>query len=198
MEERKKSIRIVLVGAILTLIGLIGVALTVIKPGGDLSYTGSPGNPSPTAGALAAAPPADRPPAGEIRFADAEGRPLALADFHGKVVLVNLWATWCPPCVAEMPALDSLQRQWGGPDFQVVAIALDRGGVPVVQRWMDRNKLGALAIHTADTADFQGALLPTSILIDRAGRVAWQGSGAKEWDGPEAVAVIRAVMAEGR
>jgi thiol-disulfide isomerase/thioredoxin len=112
------------------------------------------------------------------------------------VLLVNLWATWCPPCVAEMPSIAALTQQLGGEGFQVLAIALDRGGAPVVARWYERNAITTLPIHLGNTADYQGALLPTSYLIDKSGKVAWQGSGAKDWASPEAVTVVKQLMAE--
>lgn len=195
MEDRKKTIRLVLVLAAVALLVAVGLALTVAER--PINYTGSPPNPSESAAAeVAAAPAADREPAEEFPFVDETGKPLALADFRGRTVLVNLWATWCPPCVAEMPALDALQARLGGERFQVVAVSLDRGGAPVARRWLDRAGLGNLAVYNARSADFQGALLPTSILVDAKGRVAWQGTGAKEWDSPALVAVVEGVMAE--
>ena len=62
-----------------------------------------------------------------LRFADASGKPLSLADWQGKTVLLNLWATWCVPCRQEMPTLDALEAKLGGPNFQVVAVNIDRG-----------------------------------------------------------------------
>jgi thiol-disulfide isomerase/thioredoxin len=72
-------------------------------------------------------------PLPEIRFENGQGKPLSLADFRGKIVLLNMWATWCAPCRREMPTLERLQATLGGPDFQVVALSLDRKGLPVVQ-----------------------------------------------------------------
>lgn len=165
--------------------------------GGRLSYTEPAGNPSLSRADFALTAPAERPLPKDFTFRDAQGAALAPADLRGRVVLVNLWATWCPPCVAEMGALDTLQGRLGGPGFQVAAVSLDRGGQEVVQRWFARNRIAHLGLYTADPAQFDGALLPTSILLDAQGRVAWQGAGQRAWDGPEAEAAIRAVMAEG-
>lgn len=196
MEKRSNGLRLALIGAALALVAAVAAALWVVGPGRPISYTGSPGNPSVTGGPIAAKPMAERRPAPAMAFTDADGRPLTLADFQGKAVLVNLWATWCPPCVAEMPAMDSLSRQLGGDRFQVVAVSLDRGGVSVVSRWFERTGIGSLGIYLGNSADYQGALLPTSYLIDAQGRVAWEGSGAKDWAAPEAVAVVKGLMAE--
>lgn len=183
----------VLLGAMLALVAAAVVAFWLVGPNRPISYTGSPMNPSATMAALAAA---DRiaPPA--LPFTDAQGKPQTLAHYSGKVLLVNLWATWCPPCVAEMPSIAALSQHLAGDKFQVLAIALDRGGAPTVARWYDRNAITTLPIHLGNTADYQGALLPTSYLIDRQGKVAWQGSGAKDWASPQAMALVKQLMAE--
>lgn len=160
------------------------------------SYTEPDGNPSLSEGRLEARAGHDRKPMEPWAFADENGTPLTPADFAGRVVLVNLWATWCPPCVAEMPSLDRLQAALAGQDFQVVAISLDRGGPAVPRRWLDQAGLKQLRVFHAPPSDFPGALLPTSILVDRAGRVAWRGEGAFDWSRDEAVAEIRMLLAE--
>ena len=173
-----------------------GVAWAVLGTGGRPGYTEPSGNPSLSAPMLTAIAPDRRQPPRDMAFADAQGRPLRLGDFAGRTVLVNLWATWCPPCVAEMPDLDALEARLGGPGFQVVAISLDRGGAAAVDRWFARSGLAHLAIHTANPADFPDASLPTSILLDKQGRVAWTGLGAFGWTGAAAMGLIRTVMAE--
>ncbi|QRG10014.1 TlpA family protein disulfide reductase (plasmid) [Xanthobacter dioxanivorans] len=72
-------------------------------------------------------------PVPELQFADGEGKPRTLGDFRGKVVLLNVWATWCLSCRKEMPTLDRLQAALGGPDFEVVALSVDRGGAEIVR-----------------------------------------------------------------
>jgi len=176
----------------LLLAAAAGVAVAVL----GTSYTEPPGNPSPSEPLIAAAAPAKRPPAPALAFTDAAGRRLGLGQFRGKVVLVNLWATWCPPCVAEMPSLNRLQTELGGERFQVLAVSLDKGGAAIVRRWYEHAGLQALPIYNAHAADFPGALLPTSLLIDGEGRVAWRGEGAFDWSGAEATAAVRALLAE--
>src|SRR5213593_1216437 len=73
----------------------------------------------------------------KIQFQDSEGKTLTLADFRGKLVLLNLWATWCLPCRHEMPTLDQLQAELGGPDFQVLALSMDRGGLEAIAKFYD-------------------------------------------------------------
>ena len=134
-------------------------------------------------------------PLPELRFVDGEGRPLTLADFRGKVILLNLWATWCIPCIAEMPTLDRLQAKLGGPDFQVLVLAIDIGGLPVVEKFFRALNLKALGIYVDKTARARVALgvagIPTTLLIDRRGREIGRLSGPAEWDSPEAIKAIR-------
>ena len=134
-------------------------------------------------------------PAPEVNFTDGEANPLTLADFRGKVVLVNLWATWCGPCIREMPTLDRLQAELGSADFEVVAIAQDRKGLEVVTPFVRDHGLEQLRVYIDSSSQATrafGALgLPTSVLIDRAGNEIGRLIGPAEWDSPEAFALIR-------
>lgn len=134
----------------------------------------------------------------DIGFADGEGRQLNLADFRGRLVLLNLWATWCAPCRREMPALDRLQAALGGPDFEVVALSIDRQGVSVVRDFFEKLKLEALAIYIDRSAKAEQTLsvvgIPTTLLIDRSGAEIGRAVGAAEWDDPEAIKVIRGFL----
>lgn len=200
MDRSKHWMRTARFGLVLALAFAGGAALAWLGANGRLSYTEPRGNPSATAKNLipdiVTVAATARTVPHDFTFSDGEGRALTLAELKGKVVLVNLWATWCPPCVAEMPALDALQGKLGGPDFQVVAVSLDRGGAALVKRWFERNKIARLGIYTADAGQFEGAVLPTSILLDAQGRVAWQGAGIRAWEGEAVQGVIRGVMAE--
>jgi len=197
MTKTNRTRRMVLVGALLILAAAAGALTAMLGSGRRLSYTEPPVNPSVSGKLMALTEIGQRPQPKPIAFTDSQGAAMGLGDFHGKVVLVNLWATWCPPCVAEMPDLDALQGLLGGNDFQVAAISLDRGGKAIVERWYTQAGINNLAIHNANPADFPGALLPTSILLDRRGRVAWTGSGIYAWTETEALATIKAVIAEG-
>jgi thiol-disulfide isomerase/thioredoxin len=190
--------RLALVGLTLGLLAALALALAVLGPGRRISYTvpGLPGSDTAKPIELAARP--GRPPAQPLEFTAADGRRLSLDEFRGRVVLVNLWATWCPPCIAEMPALDALEARLGGGDFQVVAVSLDRGGEAAVRQWFARTGIGHLAIFNADPAHLPNALLPTSLLLDREGKVAWQGLGARAWDKSDAVSEVEKLIAEGR
>jgi thiol-disulfide isomerase/thioredoxin len=131
----------------------------------------------------------------EIHFIDAEERALTLADFRGKVVLLNIWATWCVPCRKEMPALDRLEGQLGGDDFVVLPLSIDRAGLPAVKRFYEELALQKLGIYVDSSGAASRALgapgVPTTLLIDRNGREIARKMGAAEWDGPDMVALIQ-------
>jgi len=134
-------------------------------------------------------------PVPNVVFEDAQGRQRTIADFRGKLVLLNIWATWCPPCRKEMPTLDRLQKRLGGPGFEVVALSIDRDGASVVKRFFDEIGVGALSIYVDRTAQVGGDLgivgLPTTLLIDRDGREIGRVIGPAEWDSPEVMSLIR-------
>jgi len=135
----------------------------------------------------------------DLRFVDGTGAPRSLADFRGRVVLLNLWATWCVPCRKEMPALDRLQAALGGPDFEVVALSIDQGGVTAVKRFYGELDLHALRIYVDQSGEALGKLgsvgIPLTVLVDRAGRELWRVVGPREWDQPAEVNRIRSHLA---
>lgn len=137
-------------------------------------------------------------PLPEITFNDAAGKALTLADFKGKVVLLNLWATWCAPCREEMPALDRLQKALGGDNFEVVALSLDRKGAEASQKFLTETNAGNLKLYIDATAKQGTALkivgMPTTILIDKEGREVGRLAGPAEWDSEEAKALITAAL----
>lgn len=132
-------------------------------------------------------------------FKDAAGADRTLADFRGRVVLLNLWATWCTPCRKEMPELAKLQADMGGPDFAVVALSLDIKGAEASAAFLKDTGADNLALYTdtssASLAALQALGLPATLLIDRDGREAGRLLGPAEWASPEAKALISAVVA---
>ena len=131
----------------------------------------------------------------EVRFVDANGRRMSLADFRGKQVLLNIWATWCGPCREEMPTLERLQARLGGPDFQVVALSIDREGVDVVRDFYAELDLQVLRIYvdTSTMAPINLNVLgvPTTLLLDGNGREIGRYTGPTEWDSEAVVSAIR-------
>lgn len=137
----------------------------------------------------------------ELTFADADGTARSLADYRGKVVLLNVWATWCVPCRTEMPTLDRLQGALGGPDFEVVALAIDRGGPAVVREFYDEIGVQHLATNVDASGQAAFALgvlgLPATLLIDRNGMEIGRLIGPAEWDAPAMVAFLKSVISGG-
>tara|TARA_R110002096_G_scaffold34782_5_gene99171 strand:+ start:779 stop:1363 length:585 start_codon:yes stop_codon:yes gene_type:complete len=142
----------------------------------------------------------EAPPRPASPFYDAEGTAHTLSEFDGQVTLVNFWATWCAPCVVEMPALDNLQAEFGGEDFQVITISHDRS-IEDARDFFEQTGLEHLTLYHDNT--FAGATavgapgLPISILYDRHGREMARMPRDAEWDSDDARALIRAAIDQG-
>ena len=136
-------------------------------------------------------------PVGEVAFQDAGGKAVSLTDWRGKVVLLNLWATWCVPCRKEMPALDALAADLAGKDFAVVAVSTDRGGPDKPQKFLDEIGVKALKLYMApqSVANGLGVLgMPTTLLIDRNGNEIGRLVGPAEWASADAKALVKAAI----
>jgi thiol-disulfide isomerase/thioredoxin len=155
------------------------------------------GSPAATLGEFT---PLDPPrPAPELSFAARDGSPAALADFRGHWLLVNLWATWCAPCVREMPSLDRLQATLGD-RLMVLAVSEDRGAAHVVTPFLEKLDLTALRIYLDPKSAVGQGLgargLPTTFLLDGEGRIRAQLEGAAAWDSPEMLAKLERYLNE--
>ena len=137
---------------------------------------------------------ADGVPAPAISFQDGERRKLTLADFRGQVVLMNFWATWCAPCIRELPSLDRLQARLKPSGVKIVALSIDRSGVDAVKKFFVENGIRNLDVYVDPTMDAQEAFkipgLPTSVLIDRNGRDRGRLVGPADWGGAEAAQLV--------
>jgi thiol-disulfide isomerase/thioredoxin len=137
-------------------------------------------------------------PLPDLAFTDAEDKPIKLADYKGKTVLLNFWATWCAPCVKEMPSLDKLQAEMGKDKFIILPLSLDGPSKPKVAPFYSDRKLANLGIYfdkgkkTMSTLDV--SVLPTSVLIDPQGREIGRLEGDADWDKPEALALMKAAV----
>lgn len=144
----------------------------------------------------------DRALAPRVPFFDADENVRHFSDFGRRVLLVNFWATWCRPCVHEMPALDALEARLGGLDFKVLAISQDRQGARVAEPFLrDRLGLANLDVFVDRQLKLGRALgvrgLPSTFLIDRAGNLVGGLIGPAEWDSEDALRLIRHVIDEG-
>ena len=137
-----------------------------------------------------------------LTFRDGSGKQLTLADFKGRTVLLNLWATWCVPCRKEMPTLDALQRELGGTGFEVLAINLDTRDLEKPKKFLadiGARSLGfyedqSLATYEALKAAGRVVGLPTTFLIDGQGCELGVLQGPAEWASADALALLRAAI----
>jgi thiol-disulfide isomerase/thioredoxin len=141
-------------------------------------------------------PPQD-PPDGV--FLSQDGATHRLAEFKGRGMVVNMWATWCAPCVAEMPSLEALSKALAPKDIAVLPLSSDRGGADAVAAWFQAHNISALPI----LLDPKGALarafnargIPTTVIINTAGKVVGRLEGAADWSAPDAQALIQKLVA---
>ncbi len=141
-------------------------------------------------------------PMPQLAFSAGDGTPRTLADFRGRTVLLNLWATWCAPCRKEMPALDALQAELGGPDFEVVAINIDTRNLDKPREWLKDNNISRLAYYGDPQAAVFQALktagkavgMPTTLLIDGQGCELALLHGPAEWASADGKRLIRAAL----
>jgi thiol-disulfide isomerase/thioredoxin len=137
-------------------------------------------------------------PAPEASFTAIDGTPASLADFKGKPAVVNLWATWCQPCLKEMPSLERLEAQFVG-RLTVAAVSEDHAGAKAVKPFVADKGLEKLPIYLDPKAALGHALeargLPTSIVLDAEGRIVGRVEGAADWDSDKIKAVLQPLIA---
>jgi thiol-disulfide isomerase/thioredoxin len=150
---------------------------------------------------LAADPPRSL---GALTFNGPDGKPMTLADRAGKTLLVNLWATWCAPCRAEMPALDALQKAAGSDSFEVMAINVDAGDDTKPKKFLAEAGIQSLAYYREDSLALFNDLkkrglalgLPVTLLIDGDGCLLANMNGPAEWSGADALRLVEAALAK--
>tara|TARA_B100000676_G_C17916391_1_gene752920 strand:+ start:331 stop:900 length:570 start_codon:yes stop_codon:yes gene_type:complete len=133
-------------------------------------------------------------PAPPIPFRDADGNEKVVSDFQGQVLLINFWATWCAPCIRELPSIAALHDAEAGRRFKVLAISADFNGAKVAAPFLQKLGLEKLPLYLDPEMEFARAVgvksLPTTILIDRRGNITGHLVGIAEWDSAEAKALI--------
>ena len=188
-------ILMIAIAAVLAVIGIVG-AITVQQPR----------EPAPTAAAPTTQSPVSRftPIEGDftaVAPVDGKGQPADMAAYRGKVLLVNLWATWCAPCIKELPSLGALQQELGGDQFQVVTIAVDERDPAKIEPFLAGHGAANLPVlidrdRTIEKV-VQVIALPTSLLVDRDGKVKAMVTGDACWNSGTALAAVKAFIADG-
>ncbi len=177
--------RVVLFGALAILAGLAACWLLDDRMPAD--------QPMPTA--LHFTPLSKPLPVPDVPFIDGNGLERRFVDWRGKGIVLNFWATWCGPCVREMPSLDRLADRVADEGIVVIPLSGDRGGVAVVKAFYERQGLKKLGIYLdpkrAVGAEFGVEFLPLTVFIGRDGLVLGSHSGFAEWDSPEGLALVR-------
>ena len=130
-----------------------------------------------------------------------EGETVDLNQYKGRLVLLNFWATWCPPCIKEMPSMQRLQDQFSEADFQVVAVNLAQNATTVESFLMERDFEFTLPVYLDEKGqgfkDLKLQGMPSSFLIDQQGQLIETIVGGREWDEPETVAILRTLVKNG-
>ncbi len=138
----------------------------------------------------------------DLSFRNRDGKPVTLADFHGRTVLLNLWATWCVPCRMEMPTLDALEGKLGGPDFQVVAVNIDTRNPQHPKDFLKQIGVKHLTYYADPSADAFQKLkdigrafgMPTTMLVDPKGCEIGTIAGPADWASNDALKLIKSVI----
>lgn len=139
-------------------------------------------------------------PVSTVAFSTVEGVEKTLADYKGKTVLVNFWATWCAPCRAEMPSLNTLQQELGGEDFEVVTIATGRNPLPAIEKFFAETEITDLPIlldpKRALSRDASVFGMPTTFVMNAEGLEIARMTGDADWASEDALVFLRAVIGD--
>ncbi len=137
-----------------------------------------------------------------LSFSDGEGKSLTISDWHGQTVLLNLWATWCPPCRHEMPFLEDLEKQLGNENFQVVTVSIDLKSPDKPRAFFAETELKALKFYWDGSARIFAELkkenlafgMPTTVLINSDGEALGVLNGPATWNSKDAIALINQAL----
>ena len=130
----------------------------------------------------------------DFTFPGPDGKKISLSDYRGKLVLLNVWATWCAPCVAEMPSMEKLYRELKGEDFELVAVSIDETGAEAVTPFMKNHKLSfpVLLDTRGDIKSlYQVTGIPESFIIDKNGMIVEKIVGPRDWATTSAIRFFR-------
>jgi thiol-disulfide isomerase/thioredoxin len=181
----------------------MALQLPLAAAAGTLAATALPRKPraetlAPLSQGLQPVSPPQDPPADAV-FVAQDGSKHHLGEFMGRGMVVNMWATWCAPCVAEMPSLQNLSKALAPHDIAVLPLSSDRGGADVVRAWYHAHGITALPVLLDPKGAFSRAFnargIPTTIIIDKAGKVVARLEGAADWGSADAQALIQKLTA---
>jgi thiol-disulfide isomerase/thioredoxin len=178
---------------------VIAVALAVIVAGLVVLYVipSGPVHAPPSLAVLAAEQPGA--PVPDVAFTDGNGKRHLLSEFRGHYVLLNLWATWCAPCVKELPALQRLQDGMAGSNFVIVPVNVGRADALDTAKFLTAHDAGKLSVNVDTTLALMRTLhvygLPVTVILDPKGREIARAEGPAVWDDPEAVAYFKDLSA---
>ena len=133
----------------------------------------------------------------DFTLKDLEGHNVKLSDYRGKVVFLNFWATWCPPCRAEMPSMQKLYEKLKGKDFEMLAISVDRQGKSVVEPFIEKNSYTFRVLLDSDgkiASQYGIVSIPTTFIIGKDGKIVSKIIGAKDWSEESIVKWIRSLL----
>jgi len=139
-------------------------------------------------------------PLNPVSFVNETGETLDISAWRGKVVLLNIWATWCVPCREEMPTLDRLQKQLGGKHFEVAALSIDQGGVEKVRKFYNQINIDQLKIYVDDSMSATRSLgvigIPATLLLAPDGQELGRFVGPADWDNPKMISFLESVITQ--
>ena len=184
MQEENQSVRRVnFQSIILIVLAIVGVGIIVLLQSKNSSFNPS-GKPLLGKGV----------PAPNFTFPGLDGKKVNLADYKGKVVLLNIWATWCAPCVAEMPSMEKLYQELKDEGFEILAVSVDESGAEAVNPFMEKHKLGfpVLLDTKGDIKTlYQATGIPESFIIDGEGIIVEKIIGPRDWAASSAIRYFR-------
>jgi len=182
-EETQKARRINLQSIMLIVLIVVGVGIIVLLQTKDSSFNLS-GKPGLGKGV----------PARNFTFPGRDGKKVSLADYKGKVVLLNIWATWCAPCMAEMPSMEKLYQEFKDEGFELLAVSVDESGAEAVTLFMKKHKLSfpVLLDPRGDIKNlYQVTGIPESFIMDKDGIIVEKVIGPRDWAASGAISYFR-------
>lgn len=135
----------------------------------------------------------------DFTLPDLNGKQISLSDYKGKVVLLNFWATWCPPCRLEMPTIEKAYQKYKTKGFEVLAVSVDAGPKSAIQHFLQELDLSFQVLLDPDMETlrtFRSSALPTTVVIDRRGNIRWRELGYRDWTDPESTKLITGLLGE--